>query len=398
MILEAREKRFNLQRELVNKYQLPLVVLRINYPGNKNNFIVKTIYNLIDLNLVYVYKTEIEDAEGIVLIGIVDKDAVELKKEMISIEEQHPLGRLLDIDVYDNFFKQISRSDLGFENRKCLLCDDVAHYCIRSKKHTLKEVQNEIYNIFVSYMSLHLTNNVLQSLVQELIIINKPGLITPLSDGSHIDMDYDLMLKSVQSLRPGFMKMVKYAFDSDLNSCRKIGIEMENSMFAATGGVNTHKGGIFLMSALIFGFVKSLKDDLDWQSAIIESMRGISSEIKDEFYNSHGKDVYLKYGVLGIRGEAENGFSLMFDNLDNDYLKVLFKIMSKCDDTTILYRHNLEILNYVKAEANRILDNFDIDEIKKLDKEFIKRGISPGGSADLLGGVIFVNKIMGLLK
>ncbi|QVK21127.1 citrate lyase holo-[acyl-carrier protein] synthase [Mycoplasmatota bacterium] len=397
MILEAREKRFNLQKELVSEFNMPLVVFRINYPGSKNNYIVNTIYNLIDLDWDFEHKVEINDKEGLVLLGIVDLDSSELKKRMINIEENHPLGRLLDIDVYDESFKQLSRTDLGYSQRKCLICDDIAHYCIRSEKHSLYEVQQRIYHMFVEYLSSYISDIACESLHEELNLLNKPGLVTPNSNGAHKDMDYMLMLKSIASLRDGFRKIVKGSFTLDLSECKQIGKSMEEEMFKATNGVNTHKGGIFIIGALIISFVKSLKNSIDWQDNIRYLFKDISKELLERKYHSHGKDVYLKYGITGVRGEAEKGFPLIFKNLEGDNLKVLFRIMSDCDDTTILYRHNLDVLEKVKYDASDMLD-LDISKIKKLDKEYSLKGISPGGSADLLGGVIFVRRLISLLN
>ena len=49
------------------------------------------------------------------------KNAREEYVPSIEIEES-PLGRFVDIDVYYNSLKSISRDELGFENRKCIYC------------------------------------------------------------------------------------------------------------------------------------------------------------------------------------------------------------------------------------------------------------------------------------
>ncbi|XMB86321.1 citrate lyase holo-[acyl-carrier protein] synthase [Mycoplasmatota bacterium WC44] len=393
MILDDRENRFYLQKELVEKYKLPLVVFRINYPGNKNNYIVSTIYKLIKLDLKYVYQKELNESEGMVLLAIVDENAMELKQRMIEIEENHPLGRLLDIDVYDEFYNQLSRTDYGYSDRLCLMCDDFAKYCIRGRKHTLKDVQDKIFKMFVDYFSIYVSELIEESMLAELNLLDKPGLVTPISNGAHDDMDYNLMVKSIRSLKSGFEQLTKKAFTSDFKTCRQIGIEMEEEMFLATNNINTHKGGIFLFGTLVLGVVNSLKTSIDLKDMIKIIMSGVSKELNNDAYSSHGKDVYLKYGLLGIRGQAEKGFPLIFDNLDGDLHKVLFEIMSKCDDTNILYRHDINTLNKVKSDAARILIKLNISDIKKLDEEYINKNISPGGAADLLGGVIFVNRI-----
>ncbi len=317
---------------------------------------------------------------------------------MILIEDNHPLGRLLDIDVYDAEYNQISRSDLGHKPRACLICDDIAHYCIRSNKHSLAEVQNVIREMLIDYLSKYISDLACESLLEELDLLNKPGLVTPLSNGAHDDMDYLLMVKSIASLRDGFKQLVVASFNNDLIECKKIGVAMEESMFKATDGTNTHKGGIFIMGALIVTFIKSLMNSIDWQDNIKYMFKDIMDELLERRYHSHGKEVYRKYGITGIRGAAKDGFPLIFNNLEFDNLSTLYRIMADCDDTTILYRHSMEVLDKVKEDASKLVNEPDLNKIEKLDKEYIKKNISPGGAADLLGGVIFVRKLIFLLN
>lgn len=55
----------------------------------------------------------------------------------MKIEDTYPLGRFVDIDVYDSITKRsISRIELGNEERKCYLCDNKAHICVRSRTHS----------------------------------------------------------------------------------------------------------------------------------------------------------------------------------------------------------------------------------------------------------------------
>ncbi|HAH68699.1 MAG TPA: triphosphoribosyl-dephospho-CoA synthase, partial [Synergistaceae bacterium] len=48
-----------------------------------------------------------------------------------------------------------------------------------------------------------------------------------------------------------------------LKRLRYIGIEMEKKMFAATSGINTHKGLIFLLSLLLYGAGYSIYSKMD---------------------------------------------------------------------------------------------------------------------------------------
>ena len=53
-------------------------------------------------------------------------DAPEIKRKMASIEENHGLGRLFDIDVLGPDSVPLSRSVLGLPPRSCLICGENA--------------------------------------------------------------------------------------------------------------------------------------------------------------------------------------------------------------------------------------------------------------------------------
>ncbi len=49
--------------------------------------------------------------------------------------QSHPLGRLWDIDVICPQNGLVGRQSLGESQRRCLLCDEPAHACARSRRH-----------------------------------------------------------------------------------------------------------------------------------------------------------------------------------------------------------------------------------------------------------------------
>ena len=66
----------------------------------------------------------------------VPAEARAVKLATIVLEEEHPLGRLWDIDVVTPE-GAVSRRDLGFRPRRCFVCDRPAHECARSRAHSL---------------------------------------------------------------------------------------------------------------------------------------------------------------------------------------------------------------------------------------------------------------------
>lgn len=76
-------------------------------------------------------------------------------------------------------------------------------------------------------------------------------------------MDWHTFIRSAQAIEPFWeyqaMAGLSGTPPSDaLKRLRYIGIEMEKKMFAATSGINTHKGLIFLLSLLLYGAGYSL--------------------------------------------------------------------------------------------------------------------------------------------
>ncbi|MCL2323127.1 MAG: citrate lyase holo-[acyl-carrier protein] synthase [Oscillospiraceae bacterium] len=160
-ILEQREKRIAFQEELIKKYNLPLVFLRVNYPGlNKINHITRSIIESASLDFSRVFKTKIhtklyeETLEGPNYTELIQCDEYIIKSKAIEFEELNPLGRLVDIDVYSSKdFKNISRVDLEMPPRKCYLCSKDAFICMREKNHSNEEIINFINDTYNDYLN-----------------------------------------------------------------------------------------------------------------------------------------------------------------------------------------------------------------------------------------------------
>lgn len=67
------------------------------------------------------------------------------KELAAGIEDTHPLGRMMDIDVLDSGGNQVSRASRGERPRRCLLCDRDARICMRAFTHTQQELLAEIH-------------------------------------------------------------------------------------------------------------------------------------------------------------------------------------------------------------------------------------------------------------
>ena len=78
---------------------------------------------------------------------LVKGNPIELKKAMIELEDGTKLGRLFDIDVINSKGNKISRLELGMAPRKCIVCDEIAHVCSRSRAHSVEEMLEYINKV-----------------------------------------------------------------------------------------------------------------------------------------------------------------------------------------------------------------------------------------------------------
>ncbi len=157
-LLDAREKRAGVIDQLLKRYNTPLLVMRVNYPGLKKTNevtvnIIKEMSPLICSTLSDKVRGTllIQGADGPGFHAAVDEGVSALKTMAIDFEENHSLGRCLDLDVYDSSGFSISRQELGYPKRKCYLCEDYAHHCVRARRHSESEVIEYIEERFGEY-------------------------------------------------------------------------------------------------------------------------------------------------------------------------------------------------------------------------------------------------------
>ncbi|RFZ79250.1 triphosphoribosyl-dephospho-CoA synthase CitG [Lacrimispora amygdalina] len=271
-------------------------------------------------------------------------------------------------------------------------------------------------------------NMAYRALLEEVYTLPKPGLVDPYSNGAHTDMNVVSFERSAKALKPYFVTM---ALEGErlweappvlFETIRRIGILAERAMYQATGGVNTHKGLVFHLGILCgaagachrsFGRV-ALKQLMEMEQAMVRNV--LVKEVQNmETFVSKGEKNLQKYGLTGARGEAISGYFSVFkislpvmsmglyngQEWNRVKLETLFHLMSQVDDSNILSRHNPKVLNQVKKIAAEFLKaggayrKESIDLLKELDKWFVKKNISAGGSADLLAVTIFLTLLTG---
>ncbi len=274
------------------------------------------------------------------------------------------------------------------------------------------------------------------ALKEEVLLTPKPGLVDCQDQGAHSDMDAALFLISIEALQPFFLQYIVQGYQSKeapaklFQQIREIGKAAERAMFQATNGINTHKGAQFSLALILtsLGYwirqkqIVSLAQLSEFLTIdeLFAFVRQLTANILEEDLKqmshpaqTHGEQLYVQYGIGGIREEAHQGFPslrlLAYPELERQrtalahprqlYLHLLFYLMSHVDDSNVLHRGGLAGLQYVKQTAMSFLQNGGIlqeayeTEIALINQAFIDRNLSPGGCADLLALTIFLHQL-----
>ena len=244
----------------------------------------------------------------------------------------------------------------------------------------------------------------------------KPGLVSHVDNGAHDDMDDALLHRSATVLEPYFARLAEAgAAAAPMGALRIIGIEAEQAMLAATGGVNTHRGAIFGMGLLCAaaGFRERYQApgtlgsivQLHWSADIIDGPIPL---------HSHGTTVARKHGAGGARMEAAAGFPSLYGkaipaliegvrlapgNAEAARVHAIMRLIASVGDTNLLYRGGPEGLAFAQREARGFLARGSVgnpnwlQHAARIHDDFIARRLSPGGCADLLAMALFVRGV-----
>ncbi|WP_176700218.1 MULTISPECIES: citrate lyase holo-[acyl-carrier protein] synthase [unclassified Gilliamella] len=169
-MLLAKEKRVENQKQAMICYKHPIISLSLVIPGAIKNSsgarylfdeAIKTLHHCFLQNDIAIINEDhyhyITGSEAIIAIKC---SANVLKKYCIDIENNHPLGRLWDIDVIDIVTqKSLSRSQFDNQPRQCLVCHKTAKLCGRAKRHSIDEIFTAIENKIEKFQKNKSDNN-----------------------------------------------------------------------------------------------------------------------------------------------------------------------------------------------------------------------------------------------
>jgi triphosphoribosyl-dephospho-CoA synthase len=272
-----------------------------------------------------------------------------------------------------------------------------------------------------------------QALIAEAELTPKPGLVDRRGSGAHADLSLAVMRRSAFAIEPFIRHM---AFQS-MNQCPSprlratlaaTGRIAESAMLRVTDGTNTHKGAIWTLGLLAAAAVinQTRAGRFSFDAVFIARTAGLIASFDDSDESapnaerqtpnallSHGQIVAQRFGVTGARGEAIKGFPhiveiglpvlragrLTHGRESIARLDALLSIMAQLDDTCLLYRGGKEALQAAKEGATAAIDAGGAGSTRgqkclfALDQRLLDLGVSPGGSADLLAGTLFLDAI-----
>jgi triphosphoribosyl-dephospho-CoA synthase len=288
-----------------------------------------------------------------------------------------------------------------------------------------------------------------QALIAEAELTPKPGLVDRRGPGAHTDLSLVLMRRSAFAIEP-FIRLMAFQSMNQLPSTRlraslaATGRAAERAMRQVTNGSNTHKGAIWTLGLLAAAAGRDELPLIRRRDAAtrrldandIAKTAGLIASFEDPYESapnapasagptpnanrrtlnallSHGQMVAKKFGVTGARGEAIDGFPHIVEvglpmlRIRRSagapepiaHLDALLAIMARLTDTCLLYRGGKLAQQAAQQGAAAVIaaggagTSRGRERLLALDKRLLDLGVSPGGSADLLAGTLFLDAI-----
>ncbi len=251
------------------------------------------------------------------------------------------------------------------------------------------------------------------ALMAELDTTPKPGLVDRNNNGSHRDMDYTLMSKSIDAIAPYFEKMAVASRQTlDVPTLQSIGLEAEKAMFEVTHGVNTHKGAIFCIGLLVASYAHLLAANEG--QVQLGQLQQVIEDTAQEFQpqqNTNGVMAALRYRVQGALAMAQHGYEIVLHDILPWYRKALNEspdenmarvrtllyIMSRIEDTNLYHRGGEKVALEIRKRAGELCKQCSLEELMEFDAQCISLNVSAGGSADILSMTILLDKLNNII-
>lgn len=254
------------------------------------------------------------------------------------------------------------------------------------------------------------------ALYDELALSPKPGLVTLTCRGSHHDMDAHTFMRSLFALRSYFVRIAELgAAGAPFEALEQCGQAAEARMRAATGGINTHRGAVFMLG-LLCAAAGSLgrRSSPDAIRQVLITRWGPALQARAQ------RSATLPGGIaaqrLGLRGasrEAALGFPTLFETAvpalahatarglgaTEARVDTLWALVAALDDCNLAHRGGLDGLRWAQAQAQAFLAEGGagapggLRRAAALGDAFVQRRLSPGGAADTLAAACWLQRI-----
>ena len=434
-MLVTRERRAIRQKVLLSTYGKTMICFTMNIAGPvKNSSLIRRGYalgkrllrqQLEVAGIPIAYSEEIQEKTGNEAIFLLDADPLAVKAITVEIEDQPAVGRLFDMDVLCPNGRKVDRQELGLSGRKCLICGGMAQACARSRAHTVSELQKKTQEILCEALdtvdSADAARLATQALLYEVATTPKPGLVDRENSGSHRDMDFFTFQASAAALFPYFSQCVKIGRETvdaqeTFRRLRLPGKLAEGEMLRATAGVNTHKGAIFSMGILCGALGRLEREQWCSPGAVLAECAAMTKGLVSKDYvnltqetaKTVGQELYLQYGITGVRGQAEAGFPAVLNvgmpkleaalaagkSINEAGCAALLAMLADTVDTNMIHRGGYELAKETAEKLRMLLAKEPFPSkatLEALNEEFVQKNLSPGGTADLLAMVYMLH-------
>lgn len=385
-----------------------------------------------------------------------------VKAICISLEESLPWGRILDLDVYLDRgaagLRQVTRGTLGLPGRRCFLCAEPARECVLLRRHSLGELTGRagllLREADRSRRVRHLAAALVRGARAELDLTPKPGLVDRRDNGSHPDLTYGAMRRSIDLLPAYYAELIRVLEaascgrrepagfcplgEKALVRCVEAGRAAERRMISAIGA-NAHRGYVFLSGLVLLAA---------WEAGSVEPsrLRPSVAAIARRFFARErprrsgetdwgevggvevacrpGERLRRESGVGGIEAEARAGLPAVFERAlpclrppvpgwDESGTvragpersphvrgpwRALAELMCVLEDTTALHRGGRAGLERVRRDGRLLRDRLVRGEdptpaLRRWNEEYRAARLTMGGVADCLALAIALAEV-----
>jgi triphosphoribosyl-dephospho-CoA synthase len=258
------------------------------------------------------------------------------------------------------------------------------------------------------------------ALYDELALAPKPGLVSFIDSGSHDDMDAQTFLRSLNALRPYFVRIARLgAQGATFAQLRASGMRAEACMLQATSGVNTHRGAIFSLGLLCASAGWHAAQGQPLHAAGLRNTllrlwgADLACHAASARSASNGRTAAQRFSLRSAAHEAALGFPTLFETAlpalraarrqglgtTAARLQLLFTLIAELDDTNLAHRGGATGLRFAQQTARGWLQaggaaaGDAIAHAEASHRAFVARRLSPGGSADLLAAACWVERV-----